>query len=243
DKQRKRRRATATLLFLVPFTLTCACLAIGAVRYYEIAEAPHVNTDSTPLRQTEFTIQQPEPVFRMLVPALNQEPKSVAAEIPAATEPETSPAPPITATPDRPVIQAQQNAHKQAAAKNVILRSSTTKQRSISDVVNKIKAAIDADNSAEAEKLFEHLADLKGHKSRYVLKLRAYWLIRSGAEAKAEEILNDVLERSPQDFEAGINMAVLELKTGRKPAARTRLRDLQRSHPGRPAISDLLDKL
>ncbi|MCP4714982.1 MAG: hypothetical protein GY868_07685, partial [Deltaproteobacteria bacterium] len=46
DKQRKRRRATATLLFLVPFTLTCACLAIGAVRYYEIAEAPHVNTDS-----------------------------------------------------------------------------------------------------------------------------------------------------------------------------------------------------
>ena len=59
----------------------------------------------------------------------------------------------------------------------------------------------------------------------------------------AMSLLKKVLKRNENDLEAGINMAILEIKTNRPQQANNRLAGLQENYPEDVRIAEILNKL
>jgi len=60
-----------------------------------------------------------------------------------------------------------------------------------------------------------------------VLKLRAYWFMRQGDYDKAAELLSRVLKENKDDLEAGVNMAIIEIRANEITKAKKRLARLR----------------
>ena len=128
----------------------------------------------------------------------------------------------------------------QAVEKKMELKSRTAEnprrvsvQRSltISRLVGDLQTAIAMGNSKRTDELFEQLVALKGNQNSYVLKLKAYWHMQQREYQTAMMLLKNVLDRHPDDLEAGINMAILEIKTDRLSAADELLAKLREIYP------------
>jgi len=76
-----------------------------------------------------------------------------------------------------------------------------------------------------------------------VLKLRAFWEIKEGNLERAATLLRRVLARNPRDLEAGLNMAIIEIKRGKLKQARKRLMLLHNIYEDNSQISELLIKI
>jgi len=113
----------------------------------------------------------------------------------------------------------------------------------ISELAARLQAAIARGDEAKVTELVSRLEKLKGKRDPFLLKIRAYWRMERGDYENAAGLLEAVLSQRPDDFEAGFNMAVIEINTGRIDKARERLRALQELYPANEAISDLLGKL
>jgi len=98
-------------------------------------------------------------------------------------------------------------------------------------------------NYRQTEDLLEQLAALKGSDNGYVLKLKAYWLMQQDNYQPAMTLLKKVLKRNENDLEAGINMAILEIKTNRIQQANKRLAGLQETYPEDVRIAEILNQL
>ena len=88
-----------------------------------------------------------------------------------------------------------------------------------------------------------HLILFKTNKSNYYLKLMAFKEIREARYDSAKKFLNQVLAKDKNDFEAGINMAVIEIRKHQYTAAKKRLTRLRELYPSNSKIDTLLDKL
>lgn len=121
-------------------------------------------------------------------------------------------------------------------------QTKSEKNMTIASIVTKINRAIGSGNSSETKILIDRLSLLKGENSDYVLKLRAYWHLSEGNNSSAAYFLNRMLTKNRDDFDAGINMAILELKTDRIDKGKKRLRKLREIYPDNELISDLLKK-
>ncbi|MBT8490701.1 MAG: tetratricopeptide repeat protein, partial [Deltaproteobacteria bacterium] len=102
---------------------------------------------------------------------------------------------------------------------------------------------IKAHDTGKTEKLIDQLASLKGKNDQYVLKLRAFYLMNQGDFKSAVSFLNRVLQTDKDDREAGINMAILEMKNGQVNKAKSRLYRLRDIHPHDTLIPDLINKI
>jgi Flp pilus assembly protein TadD len=84
---------------------------------------------------------------------------------------------------------------------------------------------------------------LKGKDHRFVLKLKAFWHIKKGQYNEAYSLLQPMAEKNDVDYEAQINLAVIELNTNRHRDARIRLKKLRDAYPADNMIADLLQQL
>lgn len=122
-------------------------------------------------------------------------------------------------------------------------RISVQKNIKIGNIIGKIKRNMKAHDARTTERLIDQLASLKGKNDQYVLKLRAFYLMNQGDFKSAVFLLNRVLQTDKDDREAGINMAILEMKNGQVNEAKSRLYRLREIHPHDTLIPDLINKI
>jgi hypothetical protein len=114
------------------------------------------------------------------------------------------------------------------------------KAAEVGRMVSKIEESMTEGDMDHAKVLIDHLADLKGEESPYLLKLRAVWHMRQRDYASAASLLTKVLEKEEDDLEAGINMAIIEIKTHRLDEARKRLAGLREIYQANTLIPELI---
>ena len=124
-----------------------------------------------------------------------------------------------------------------------IHRASLERSLKISRLVDRIHKSIKVGNVSQTEKYLRELELLKGKDNHYVLKLRAFWCLNRQDNESAKKLLKKVLDTNERDLEAGINMAVIEIKTNEFQKAGERLKRLKEIYPENTAISELIDKL
>jgi hypothetical protein len=129
------------------------------------------------------------------------------------------------------------------ASERRLQRIRVQKNIKIGTIIGKIQKNIKAHDTGKTEKLIDQLASIKGKNDQYVLKLRAFHLMNQGDFKSAVSLLNRVLETDKDDREAGINMAILEMKNGQVNKAKSRLYRLRDIHPHDTLIPDLINKI
>ena len=117
------------------------------------------------------------------------------------------------------------------------------KSARIASLVAKIRRSMDTRRSDLIEDLIDELALLKGKENSFVLKLRAFVCMRKNKYQSAALLLREVLRKNENDLEAGINMAIIEIKTGQIPEAINRLAILREIYPEDTLIPELIQKL
>ena len=110
-------------------------------------------------------------------------------------------------------------------------------------IVRKIEMCIIEGETQKAEELLKQLAVIKGEDSIYVMKLKAFFFLRTGETRPAVALLRKVLATNADDVEAGINMAILEIKLKEYSKAKERLTRLKGLYPENRVIPNLLSKL
>ncbi len=131
----------------------------------------------------------------------------------------------------------------QSAKADKIHVANIEKSRKATRLVSKINRAIRDDDYDHVEKLLDQLAVLKGNENSYVMKLKAFWLLKQEDYDSAALILEKVLEKDENDMEAGINMAVVEVNNDKQPDAWERLLKLKEIYPDNTLIPELMEKL
>jgi hypothetical protein len=124
-----------------------------------------------------------------------------------------------------------------------IFLSNAKKNEKIARLVADIQSEMNRGDKDKIEKLFEELTMIKGQNDIYVLKLKAVWRIRNKEYADAASLLETVLSRNELDLEAGLNMAIVEIRTGKEQDAYRRLKKLQKSYPDSIRLTEILQDL
>ncbi|MFH1077051.1 MAG: tetratricopeptide repeat protein [Pseudomonadota bacterium] len=122
-------------------------------------------------------------------------------------------------------------------------KANIEKRKRISSLVSRIERAFQTSETGAGERLIKELVALKENESPYTLKLEAFSYMRQGDFKAAESLLVRVLEKKQDDFDAGINMTIVEIKTGRIKEARKRLSRLNELYPADKNISELMEKI
>ncbi|MBN1381457.1 MAG: tetratricopeptide repeat protein [Deltaproteobacteria bacterium] len=222
------------------------------------AETPAAKTDASP------TMAVSSPSVKFLKSALSEEtPKVTLPERAAAAGQKTetlergkparylpperaqthkNPLPP--ALPPSPAIPEDQTVGSKAESPDMHLQIlQVQKNRDIKNIIGEIKDNFKIRNDPKTEMLIDQLASLKGKNDPYVLKLKSFYLINQGNYEAAESLLSAILKKDKDDLEAGINMAILEIKTGQVREAKIRLYRLRDIHPQDTLIPDLINKI
>jgi tetratricopeptide (TPR) repeat protein len=124
--------------------------------------------------------------------------------------------------------------------------SKQKKSRAVSAVATlsaDLEDAIEKNDAPRINTLLAILARIQDKNSAYYLKLKAFKEIRDENYEAARKLLNKVLAKDKTDFEAGINMAIIEIKEQSFASAKKRLVRLRALYPSQGAIDDLLDML
>ena len=130
-----------------------------------------------------------------------------------------------------------------AADMEQIRRANMRRSLDISRLIADIQQSMGVADHRRTQRLLEELAGVKGHNDPFVMKLRSYWYTRQGNLNRAAAILQEVLQRKPNDLEAGLNMAIIEIKTGQIRRADERLVRLRELYPEDTRIPELMEKL
>lgn len=146
--------------------------------------------------------------------------------------------------PPPPEIPEDRTAEAIAESSEMRLQSfRVQKNIKIGNIIGKIKREIKEHDARKTEQLIDQLASIKGKNDQYVLKLKAFYLMNQGDFTSAVSLLNRVLQKDKNDLEAGINMAILEMKSGQVNEAKSRLYRLRDIHPHDTLIPDLINKI
>jgi len=123
--------------------------------------------------------------------------------------------------------------------------NSASKERGarIASMVEKMERLVITGRPDQVNDLINQLALVKGEEDTYILKLRAFWQLRQGDYESAASLLTKVLHDNEGDREAGINMAICEIKTNRLIEAKKRLLRLSEAYPEDTTIPNLINKL
>ncbi len=117
------------------------------------------------------------------------------------------------------------------------------KPTKVMHLVSKIEKAIASKEMSQARVFIDELAALKGEHDVYVLKLMAFWYMDQGDFNKAFNPLAEVLDKHPDDLEAGINMAIVEIGEKQFGKAKERLVGLRDLYPASAMVGRLLQKI
>jgi len=121
-----------------------------------------------------------------------------------------------------------------------IYRVNSEKAAKVGRLVSRIEESMKDGDMDDAKALIDRLTKLKGEESPYLLKLRAVWHMRQRDYPSAASLLTQVLEKEKDDLEAGINMAIIEIRTHRLDEARKRLAALREIYQANSLIPELI---
>ena len=111
---------------------------------------------------------------------------------------------------------------KQAIAR-LVKQKRTRKVSATATLAAELEDAFEKNDDIRTDKLLARLAGIKGENSLYYLKLKAFREIKRKNYDLAKRLLNKVLTKEKNDFEAGINMAIIEIRQQKFATARQRL--------------------
>jgi len=146
----------------------------------------------------------------------------------------------------KPTKEKDKDKTKIISEKNQIKSLDKSKSQinsTVSKIVQQVRTNIIKNNHAKVNKYLKQLENIKGENNIFVLKLKAFWHIKTGEYNIAEKLLQDVLNRNKDDFEAGINMAVIDINQNRISQARERLHNLQQVYPENSKILNIIKAL
>jgi thioredoxin-like negative regulator of GroEL len=152
----------------------------------------------------------------------------------------------VKETPHTPLVRqesVQGTTQPAAADMEHIRRANMRRSLDISRLIADIQQSMSAADLRRTRRLLEELAEVKGHNDPFVMKLRSYWYTRQGNLNRAAALLQEVLQYKPNDLEAGLNMAIIEIKTGQTRRADERLSRLRELYPEDTRIPELMEKL
>ena len=134
---------------------------------------------------------------------------------------------------------------KDSAAPDVrkVFFANAKKNAKIARLVADIRMEMDHGDKNRIKKLFDELAMIKGQNNSYVLKLKAVWHIQNQEYKDAADLLKEVLSKNELDLEAGLNMAIVEIKTRKVQNAYRRLEKLQKNYPDSIRLAEMLQDL
>ncbi len=144
--------------------------------------------------------------------------------------------------PDPKQIKKRQEALKLASIRDA-REKRAAKVSSLSQLGLDFKQALDRRDNQQAEQVLEEIGRFKGRDSSYYLKLAAFKHICDGDYQKARQMLEQVLRKHPLDLDAGLNMAVIEIRTGETDLTRKRLERLKSTYPEDTRANALLGML
>jgi hypothetical protein len=124
-----------------------------------------------------------------------------------------------------------------------VFLANAKKNAGIARLVADIRMEMDHGDKVRIKKLFDELAMIKGQDNSYVLKLKAVWHIRNQDYKEAENLLRAVLSKNDLDLEAGLNLAIVEIKTRKEQNAYRRLERLQKKYPDNLRVAEILRDL
>jgi tetratricopeptide (TPR) repeat protein len=113
----------------------------------------------------------------------------------------------------------------------------------VTNIANQMRAAVQAGNVDQSNAFLAQLMKIKGENNPFVKKLEAYLHIRQGNLEKARAVLSSILATAPDDLETGLNMAVIDIRSGRHEQARQRLVRLLDQYPEEDQIIGYLRQL
>ena len=122
-------------------------------------------------------------------------------------------------------------------------KSDVDRSAQLSLLVARVQEAMLVGDSTKVQELLGRLEALKGENNAYVMRLKAFWYLKEGNYASARALLQLLLSKNKNDLEAGINMAILDIKTKHMETARKRLRKMRRLHEENTMIPRLLEKI
>ncbi|MDR1530159.1 MAG: tetratricopeptide repeat protein [Burkholderiales bacterium] len=111
------------------------------------------------------------------------------------------------------------------------VRPSTNYEVLIMDFVYRFNEAIRNNNLIEAESQLRIMKQFLPEQSLTLLRMRAWYALSANQEAEARKLYRQLLDRVANDENAGINLAILEARSGRVDEAKKILNDLANRIP------------
>ncbi len=124
-----------------------------------------------------------------------------------------------------------------------IFSANAKKNGKIARLIADIHLEMEHGSDEQIEKLFDELVVLKGQDNSYILKLKAVWHMHNKDFERAEDLLKRVLSKNEADQEAGINMAIIEIKTQHIQKAYERLKNLREIYPENVRVTEIMQNM
>jgi len=133
----------------------------------------------------------------------------------------------LSATP----VEIAQEVRQEPPLQQQNAQEKETHQAAMKRLTREVHLAFAGNDVGKIQSKLDEIAQLTGPDSPYLLKLLAYWhLTRSENSpdeiAEVEALLTRVLVQMPDDLDAGLNMAIVEIRKQRYAEARQRLETL-----------------
>lgn len=139
-----------------------------------------------------------------------------------------------------PIVTTTQSHLKQVSAERTIneRRTETTSvqqtRRYLAEVqllVQQLHTAMKQKDADVVEPLLDLLEQRAGNDAAISLKMRAFWLLQQGNNPAAAQLYQRLLTQQPNDQQANLNMALIELRSGERLKAELRVNRLVSLYP------------
>lgn len=210
------------------------------------ASGPAVITPpTTPKTDPTHTPVPQQIAARMIPPVTLDKPLNTAKPISTVTDrqfavptantlPHTAPAP-VKTPPLHRVRVTPQPARTAPTIKSVPKADTTLQARSylaeVQQLVNQLQQAMVRKDPTVVEPLLDLLELRAGKDVAISLKMRAYWLLQQNNNRAAASLYQRLLTVQPNDAQANLNMALIELRNGERDKAQARVARLVNLYP------------
>jgi len=124
-----------------------------------------------------------------------------------------------------------------------IIQHNVNRSLETNRLVNRIRSCMATTDCRQIDHLFDQLQSWKGANDPYVLKLKGYWYLQQEQFESAAGLLQKVLLQDENDLEAGVNMAIAEIRLNRWQPAKQRLARLREVYPDNPKLAEVWQQL
>lgn len=134
-------------------------------------------------------------------------------------------------------LEAEQKRQRQTKEKRA------KKIAQIANLSTALEDAVRKNDLEQIDQVLKKLSKKTDRNSAYFLKLLAFQKIRKKQYTQAKYLLDKVLSRNDTDLEAGLNMAIIEIRQEQFSKAKKRLVRLREIYPSQETIEQLLSQL